>query len=181
MKSGLRLLQRHGLHACKQLDPRKLQISKAKFHCSVTEKCQGICSFISTVCDFAVICIDMASPKRGYREAVKTPEGLELDLSAYGLHELPESLGIETTTGDSHTTSAPQTSETLEGKFTLDTPTTAHFQPASPSDLKVPTGNRSYRKSKRFLPLCLAVIIIGVVILALAIPLALQLKKPSKQ
>ena len=56
MKSGLRLLQRHGLDACKQLDPRKLQISKAKFHCSVTEKCQGICTFISTVCDFAVIC-----------------------------------------------------------------------------------------------------------------------------
>ena len=117
----------------------------------------------------------MASTKR---RTVNSGEGLEVDPRAAGLHELPESLGIEATPGEFRPTPAPQTVEVSE--LGHDRAKTAQLRPPSSSDLEISSGSRSPRKSKHILPLLVATIIIVVIVLALAIPLALRLKKPSK-
>ncbi|CAD6580760.1 MAG: hypothetical protein ASARMPRED_000318 [Alectoria sarmentosa] len=145
----------------------------------------AIHSFIFTVQNSAEIRIGMASTVYGYGRTVTSCDGLEVDPSATGpsatgLHQLPESQGIEATPGELGPSSGPQTLPIPQKELALDRATTAQFQFASSSDLKIPSGSRSSPKSKRLLPLVMAVIIVAVIILALAIPLAVRLKKPSK-
>ncbi|CAD6582626.1 MAG: hypothetical protein ASARMPREDX12_000992 [Alectoria sarmentosa] len=127
----------------------------------------------------------MASTVYGYGRTVTSCDGLEVDPSATGpsapgLHQLPESQGIEATPGELGPSPGPQTLPIPQKELALDRATTAQFQLASSSDLKIPSGSRSSPKSKRLLPLVMAVIIVAVIVLALAIPLAVRLKKPSK-
>lgn len=122
----------------------------------------------------------MASTVYRYGRTVTSGDGLQVYPSAIGLHQLPESLGIEATPVELGPSPGPQTLPIPQKELALDRATTAQFQLASSSDLKVPSGSRSSSKSKRLLPLVMAAIIVAVIVLALAIPLALQLRKPSK-
>ena len=123
----------------------------------------------------------MALPNRRDWKAVPASEGLELNLSSYRLHQLPDSLGIETTPGEFQSTSAPQTKGEPEKEYTETTPITVQSQQLSSSDFEVPSKIRPVTKFKRLLPCIVAAIIAFVVVLALAIPLALQIRKPSNQ
>lgn len=122
----------------------------------------------------------MPPTSRRYGRTVTLGEGLEVDQSAAELHELPESLGIEAVPRELHSRPAPQILKPSEKELAYDIPTTSQFRPASSSDLKIQTGSRSSRISKRFLPLLVAAIIVAVIVIALAIPLALELKKHIK-
>lgn len=122
----------------------------------------------------------MASTVHGYGRIVTSGDGLEVDPSAIGFHQLPESLGIEATPGELGPSPGPQTLLVPQKELVLDRATTSQIQIASLSDLKIPSGSRSFPRSKRVLPLVMAAIIVAVIVLALAIPLALRLKKPSK-
>ena len=122
----------------------------------------------------------MALPNRRDWKAVEASEGLELNLSSYRLHQLPDSLGIETTPGEFQSTSAPQTKGEPEKEYTETTPITVQSQQLSSSDFEVPCKIRLVTKFKRLLPI-VAAIIAFVVVLALTIPLALQIRKPSNQ
>ena len=122
----------------------------------------------------------MASTNRGHRRTFDTYEGLEVDPSTAALHALPESLGIEATTGEFQLTTAPQTKESPEKESARVLARIAQSQPASLFDVKTLSGSRSFKDSKR-IPLVLTfTTIIIMVVLALGIPLALKLRKPSK-
>lgn len=111
----------------------------------------------------------MASTNGGaYGRDVTSGEGLEVDLSAAGLHELPESLGIEATPRELLSRPGTRIRRNPEKELAHD------------SDLKIPFGSRSSLKSKGVLLLLVATIIIIVIVLAVAVPLALRLRKPSK-
>ena len=134
----------------------------------------------------------MVSTHRGNGRIVTSCDGMELDLTEAGLHELPESLGIEATTRDFPVqgleatpvelslTTAPQTVKRTEKEFADDRATGIQLQSAGSSDLKIPSGTQFSRKSKRLFLLLVAAIIITVVVVALTVPLALRQKKPSK-
>lgn len=121
----------------------------------------------------------MASIEQRPRRTVTTCEGMEVNLSAAGLQRPPESLGIEVTPGELRPTLAPQTRELPEKEIAHSSTRTAQLRLASSPNLKNSFGSRSLWKSKHFLLLLVAVIIVGGIILALAIPLALRLRKPS--
>ena len=106
------------------------------------------------------------------RRTVTSHEGMEVDFSVTGLCEMTESLGIEATPEELKSTPAPEIHGTAK---------VAQLSLASSSKMKNLLGNRSMRKSKRFILLLAAVAIITVIILALAVPLALKLKNPSEQ
>lgn len=137
----------------------------------------------------------MVSTHRGHGRIVTSCEGMELDLTEAGLHELPESLGIEATTREFQSkpvqgleatpvelslTTASQTVKRAEKEFADDRATRIQLQSAGSSDLKIPSGTHFSRKSKRLFLLLVATIIIIVVVVALTVPLALRQKKPAK-
>ena len=105
---------------------------------------------------------------------------MEFDRSVAGLQKLQQSLGIELTPGELQSTIAPQTRAVPGKEFAHELTRTAQLRPIEYSDLEIVSGSHSSRKSKRSLPLLVAAIVIGVVVLAFAIPLALELKKHSK-
>lgn len=122
----------------------------------------------------------MASTKNDNRRPVSSGEGLEVDPHATGIHELPESLGIEATPGELCPTHTPQTVDFVEKERGHDRTRAAQLQPVRSSDLEISPGSRPPGNSKRFLPLLVTTIIVAVIVLALAIPLGLQLRKGSK-
>ena len=133
----------------------------------------------------------MASTKHDYRRPVSSGEGLEVDPHATGIHELPESLGIEATPEELCSTHTPQTVDlsekelghdraNLEKQLGHDRTRAAQLQPFWSSDLEISPGSRPTGKSKRILLLLVTAIFIAVIVLALAIPLGLKLRKGSK-